>query len=163
MFLTLLIFSQWIWDPKSYCWLFSRTFRPLCFNNKKTMEHDKEWVSPPVSYGQWFWYCQTKTESSVLKLPIVIHVKIITISLINHHWPIINHHHHHSHWLTAYEAKCKHYAKCLSIYTVVCLHRRLQLFPHPWAGTFAVWPTLSPLRSSAYFPLFLNLVWSRTV
>ena len=102
-----------------------------------------EWASPPVLWTVIFDTAKDRILSTEATNSNSC-VKIITITLINHHWPMINHHHHHSHWLTAYEAKCKHYAKCLGIYTTVCLQRRLQLFRDPWAGTFAVWPCHIP-------------------
>lgn len=144
MFLTLLIFFQWIWDPKSYCWLFSELSDHFVSITRKQRSMIKsEWAL--LSYGQWFLILPDKDR--ILSAEATNSnscVKIITIPLISHHWPMIDHHHHHSHWLTAYEAKCKHYAKCLGIYTMVCLQRRLQLFPHPLAGTFAVWPCHIP-------------------
>ena len=145
MFLTLLIFSQWIWDPKSYCWLFFSKLSDHCVSIIR-----KQWSTIK---SEWALLCLMDSDFDTARQDRILSaeatnsdscVKIITISLINHHWPIINHHHHHSHWLTAYEAKCKHYAKCLGIYTMVCLHRRFQLVPHPWAGTFAVWPCHFP-------------------
>lgn len=106
MFLTLLIFSQWIWDPKSCCWLFSE------LSDHWVSITRKQWslIKGESSYvcGQWFLILSDKdrilsTDATNSKSCM----KIITITLINHHWPMINHRHHHSHWLTAYKAKCK--------------------------------------------------------